>query len=934
MRLPVPSSDEVLSKDTIRQSYSSLFQVAVNMDGLRTNSHSGASFELDEGFAEDSQHNGDQVQNSFVAWLNTQSAHAKADIAYEILRTLRSTEIAAVVSRLNPLLHMDPVELLPPEITSQVFSYLDASTLLTASLLSTTWRQRILDPKLWQDLYHSQGWGINLDAVRAFEDAHAEVVRSEFRKAGAEIRTSSIYKQRPSSKRRATSAWLQSTPRRVSADVDGWREQHGAIEADIDPMIDGPQEEMPDYHEHSPQRPNKRQSQDSGDEMDLTVDTPSFSQTAVTSSLMRYDEQGRPYLNWQHLYKQRQLLEQNWRKGRFVSFQLPHPDYAWEAHEECVYTIQFQGKWLVSGSRDRSLRIWDLDTRRLRGKPLLGHSQSVLCLQFDPAPDQDIIISGSSDCSIILWRFSTGQKLQHISRAHSESVLNLQFDHRYLVTCSKDKNIKIWNRNNLLPNDPDYPTARNGQNCSVPSHILNLSKIEPSLLEAGMANGTYRALKPFSHLMTLEGHAAAVNAIQLHGSKVVSASGDRTIRIWDLTTGICTKVIIGHQKGIACVQYDGKRVVSGSSDNTIRIYDPLTGTEVATLLGHDDLVRTVQAGFGDISGSELEESAAARAAERRYIEDLEAGRVIEDRHYNRRVRNGEFGSSRISMGSNLPPGGGGGKWARIVSGSYDQSIIIWNKNETGDWVPGQVLKQGSETSLDSNPSVASRPHRNRMRLRHNDDLARQSLNNQNRHAPTDNGISTSSETAGQGTANGNNENLSTQQIMQAAVQTSISSLHTTISNVAGLNRMAGGHNVTTSNIARTAIQNAVSQITASVQSATQNAVQNAITNVIVSGQDNPINNSTVNTSSMNILQTPPNQQMQMPPAPGVGARVHRNTAHRHNVQGSGQHASRIFKLQFDTRRIVCCSQDSRIIGWDFANAEEDIEEASKFFLGP
>ena len=41
--------------------------------------------------------------------------------------------------------------------------------------------------------------------------------------------------------------------------------------------------------------------------------------------------------------------------------------------------------------------------------------------------------------------------------------------------------------------------------------------------------------------------------------------------------------------------------------------------------------------------------------------------------------------------------------------------------------------------------------------------------------------------------------------------------------------------------------------------------------------------------------------------------------------------SRVFKLQFDARRIICCSQDPTIVGWDFANGDPDIVEASKFF---
>jgi F-box and WD-40 domain protein 1/11 len=41
--------------------------------------------------------------------------------------------------------------------------------------------------------------------------------------------------------------------------------------------------------------------------------------------------------------------------------------------------------------------------------------------------------------------------------------------------------------------------------------------------------------------------------------------------------------------------------------------------------------------------------------------------------------------------------------------------------------------------------------------------------------------------------------------------------------------------------------------------------------------------------------------------------------------------ARVFKLQFDARRIICCSQTSIIVGWDFANGDEQIIEASRFF---
>ncbi|KAK2816735.1 hypothetical protein FQN49_008034, partial [Arthroderma sp. PD_2] len=41
----------------------------------------------------------------------------------------------------------------------------------------------------------------------------------------------------------------------------------------------------------------------------------------------------------------------------------------------------------------------------------------------------------------------------------------------------------------------------------------------------------------------------------------------------------------------------------------------------------------------------------------------------------------------------------------------------------------------------------------------------------------------------------------------------------------------------------------------------------------------------------------------------------------------------IFKIQFDARNLVCASQDSRIIGWDFACGDKKLEEACRFFEG-
>jgi F-box and WD-40 domain protein 1/11 len=398
-----------------------------------------------------------------------------------------------------------------------------------------------------------------------------------------------------------------------------------------------------------------------------------------------------PMVNWQYLYKQKRRLEANWQLGKYKNFQLPHPDHQDEAHAECVYTVQYSATHLVSGSRDKTLRIWNLSTQRLIVPPLRGHNASVLCLQFDDRPEHDLVVSGGSDCHVILWRFSTGKMITKLERAHSESVLNLRFDERYLITCSKDKTIKIWNRKPLMPLDEAYPTRSASVSAKYPSYILDVDNMLESDLLA------MKPLREYSLLATLEGHNAAVNAIQVLGSQIVSASGDRLIKIWDVKSGQCLKTIGGHQKGIACVQFDGRRIVSGSSDETVRIFDRVSGAEVACLKGHKNLVRTVQARFGDVPGSELEQEAEARHVDRQFFKAQLDGTLRRDRMTKEQRRNRNAGSNDpndvFAFGAKLPPGGGGSKWARIVSGSYDETVIIWRRDSDGKWVPAHQLNQ-------------------------------------------------------------------------------------------------------------------------------------------------------------------------------------------------------------------------------------------------
>lgn len=95
----------------------------------------------------------------------------------------------------------------------------------------------------------------------------------------------------------------------------------------------------------------------------------------------------------------------------------------------------------------------------------------------------------------------------------------------------------------------------------------------------------------------LLGHTLPVTSVKFSpdGSRIVSGSRDKTIRIWDTATARELLVVQGHTAHVLSVAYspDGTRIASGSADRTARIWDAATGAEIKCFDGHPDRVTCV-----------------------------------------------------------------------------------------------------------------------------------------------------------------------------------------------------------------------------------------------------------------------------------------------------------------------------------------------------
>lgn len=889
------------------------------------------SYKVDEGYSEDTRSQddsdsrmrmepgGDDVLFDAVMALGDGE---KSEFVYNILRTLRVSSIASVVDRLWPLFHKDPITIFPTEIMSQIFSCLDPPMLLQASRASRAWRERVLDSGLWKHKFKTEGWGLRTDEIERFEnDYNQSVTGTRSQNARAEEKsTPKLYKSLPRASRPI---------RQPSQNTQGDKDQNGQEPGDDAEMVDVGSA-SPEWSHHEVKTvfgqvdPSKAQGKQLWNEIKKeapdSIAGQKYSDPGkhhTGQPLMLYASPGQSRLNYHHVFKQKRKLEDNWNNGQYKSFQLPHRNHPEDAHTECVYTIQYYGKHLVSGSRDRTLRIWDIDAQRLIRKPLEGHTGSVLCLQFDDRKEEDIIISGSSDTHVILWRFSTGEMIKQLTNAHRESVLNLKFDKRFLVTCSKDKTIKIWNRHELRPGHRDYPVkgAPGGGQC--PSYILDMNTIA-STLRNGRPEVEFQnhLLEPYTHLMTLDLHGAAVNAIQIYKEQLVSASGDRNLRVWNIHSGECSAKIEAHAKGIACVQYDGKRIVSGSSDNTIRIWDPASKTEVARLDGHTRLVRTIQAAFADYPGGREKLEAEAMEVQRQWQAASIAGLIPPS---SERRRHGNPGSRKPkdinSVGAKIPPSGGGSRWGRIVSGSYDETIIIWKKTDDDEWVIGQRLRQDDALRAagppliprsDAQVQAQAQPPLNPL------NLPNHALNPQTPQAPQRQHPLQAVGVLGP---------LPAHQIAQQLAQAGAA-----ISQQGASTHQQPPDPDQPPNPTQTPWSN--SAYARRLLRAQQQA------NAPGSSAGGPSNAPQNAGQTGNLPNPAPVPAPARAPPPIHPHHVPRAGPPNPNNAQVGQPNARVFKLQFDARRIICCSQDPKIVGWDFANGDEQVIQCSRFFAAP
>jgi WD40 repeat protein len=290
--------------------------------------------------------------------------------------------------------------------------------------------------------------------------------------------------------------------------------------------------------------------------------------------------------------KQRERLPKTHQQ--FLKACLPASGRWTDLPPEETYLWRHLAHHMIDGGRSGELRELLLDFEYLQAKLRAMDANTLLADYAALAPQHPELLVIQEALSLAASTLTKdGRELagQLLGRLGDVSDAGIQ----HLLQGARDWREGAWLRprtRSLLQSENEPPRLREGH-----TNGINALALLGRTLVSASSDRTLRlwSLESAEAIDTFEGHAAGVNAVAiLDENHVVSGSDDGTLRVWDLRSGKTARLLTGHTGWVrALAVLDEHRIISGSEDGTLRVWDAETGETLHILRGHTAGIRAV-----------------------------------------------------------------------------------------------------------------------------------------------------------------------------------------------------------------------------------------------------------------------------------------------------------------------------------------------------
>jgi len=225
-----------------------------------------------------------------------------------------------------------------------------------------------------------------------------------------------------------------------------------------------------------------------------------------------------------------------------------------KGHTDSVQDVALDkdGKLLASCSADMSVKLWDFQTYECI-KTMHGHDHNVSSVAF--LPTSDYVVSSSRDKTIKMWEVSTGFCVRTYT-GHREWVrmVRVSLDGNLLASCSNDQTVRVW-----AAGGKDVKAEMRDHDHVVECIAWAPEAATQAINEAATAAAGGDNKNSFSHV----------------GPFLASGSRDKSVKVWDVSTGLCLFSLLGHDNWVRGISWHpgGKYLLTASDDKSLRVWD-------------------------------------------------------------------------------------------------------------------------------------------------------------------------------------------------------------------------------------------------------------------------------------------------------------------------------------------------------------------------